>query len=238
MSSGLEEERETAAERLARVLWSHPEWWVLSLCALPWVAMLEHGVRHWGHQMPPAPLPIELQSWFLMAAGMMVPLVVDPLRTTAFKSLRSRRHRGMAEFLFGYLGVWIFAGIPALWLRGQPWAQQRLGVAMAFVLAAVWTLTSLRERALIACHRKVPLSAAGWRADRDCLRYGVSIGCSCTIACWPLMLACTLSGHWLVAMIGAAGVGLLERRVVGFSVWLTAASNVALAGAYYLAFPA
>ena len=237
MNTGLDEEREAPLDRLARVLWSYPEWWVLALCVMAWVPMLEHGVRHWGHRMPPAPLLSELQSWLLMAAAMMVPLVVDPLRTAAFKSLRSRRHRAMAAFLFGYLGVWLFAGLPVVWLRSQPWAQQRVGVAAAFVLAAVWTLTAFRERALIVSHRRVPLSASGWRADRDCLRFGWSVGFGCTIACWPLMLACTLSGHWLVAMIGAAAIGMLERRVVGFSVWLTAASNVALAVGY-LAFTA
>jgi hypothetical protein len=51
----------------------------------------------------------------------------------------------------------------------------------------------------------------GWRADRDCMRYGCVIGGACAATCWPLMLACTLTGHALPAMLGGAAVGAVER---------------------------
>jgi hypothetical protein len=62
------------------------------------------------------------------------------------------------------------------WLEGDV---PRAVAVFALVGAAGWQLTPGKRRALYACHRAAPLAAAGWRADRDCVSYGLSIGSSC-----------------------------------------------------------
>lgn len=153
--------------------------------------------------------------WQLMVVAMMLPVVVPSLRVTAFRSLRRRRHRALAGFLVGYLAVWAIAGAavcslvavaPVLTGDGQGRA-----AAGAFLLAGLWQSTHLKKRALVACHRTVPLAPSGWRADRDCLVFGGRIGGSCCAGCWPLMVACTLTGHHVVALLVCGGIGLVER---------------------------
>jgi predicted metal-binding membrane protein len=84
-------------------------------------------------------------------------------------------------------------------------------VAAGFAAAALWQLTPVKRWALRACHRAMPLAPQGWRAEMDCLRYGSTMGGYCLASCGVLMLACSLAGHSLPAMLGAAALGVVER---------------------------
>ena len=66
-------------------------------------------------------------------------------------------------------------------------------------------------RGLNGCHRSIPLAPRGWRADRDCIRFGALIGTRCLVSCWALMLVCFASGHALAATAIVTGVGVGER---------------------------
>lgn len=154
----------------------------------------------------------ELLNWWLMIISMMVPFLVEPLRWVAFRSFRHRRHQAMLMTLLGFLGPWMLLGIVAAWLMIWGWSTTSLVVAAMFGIAAAWTFHPIRKRALVACHRTIPLVPQGWKADRDCLRYGMSLGLACVGTCGLLMLACALSGHNLIAMIGTMALAGLERR--------------------------
>jgi hypothetical protein len=104
------------------------------------------------------------------------------------------------------------AGAGAAWLRTSDWGHHPLLAPAAFALAALWALARARQRALLFCHYRSPLAPSGWKADRDCLRYGLVIGASCVATCAFLMLACSLTGHNLAAMVGGSALGALERR--------------------------
>jgi hypothetical protein len=199
-----------AADAIKRFLWAHPDWWILAASAATGVWMVFHGIRHAGHVHLSAASE-QLFLWFLMIVAMMVPLVSDVLRTVAFRSLRRRRHRAMAGFLAGYLGMWTLAGIPALWVVYAASSQALLATGLAFLLAALWAASAPRRRALVACHRTMPLAPSGWRADFDCVRFGGVIGGSCVASCFPLMLACTLTGHRAEAMLAGATIAAVER---------------------------
>lgn len=168
------------------------------LSAAAWTVMLQ---PHAHHRLGAFTL------WMLMTLAMMLPMVITPLRTTAERSLWRRRHRAMAGFLLGYLAPWIVIGI-AISSIDIPY---RFAPAIAFAVAGAWQLTRFHGKALMSCHRSMPLAPRGWRADRDCVRYGWWIGTRCVASCWALMLACVLSEHALVAMIGLTSVGLIER---------------------------
>jgi predicted metal-binding membrane protein len=202
----------TQYEVIAGLLWRHPEWWVLAASAAAWVQLALHGGRHRGQQHAHSlSLSDEFLNWMLMIAAMMLPLIVDSLRTTAFRSLRSRRHRAMALFLVGYLAFWGAAGLPVAWARSSSWNHSPIAVGTAFLLASVWSVNPIHRGALIACHRTRPLAPLGWRADFHCVQFGLIIGNACALSCWPLMLACTVAGHNFVAMLAGAAVGAVER---------------------------
>jgi predicted metal-binding membrane protein len=154
-----------------------------------------------------------------MVLAMMVPLALFSIRLTAARSLWRRRHRAIGGFLVGYLSPWFtfgacFAAVDiALGLGRWPHVLPWLG-AIGFAVAAVWQIAPVRVRAELACHRTMPIAPHGWRADRDCFRFGWLTGGQCVISCWALMVACVLAGHSLTAMVCAAVIGVVERYFV------------------------
>jgi predicted metal-binding membrane protein len=143
----------------------------------------------------------------------------------------------MLEFVAGYLVVWILVGalgLAALQVLSVP--HTATSGAIAFCIASLWELTRAKRRALIACHRTIPLAPNGWRAIADCTRYGCLHGRSCVASCWALMLAPMLTSHSPLLM---GGVGLLcgvERysrlpmhRVVATTLAIAALTNLVAA---------
>jgi hypothetical protein len=211
MSVGLAPKSEFGP-RLLRYFRRNPEWWVFTLAVAAWSAVIPHAVAHQGHVSHVMPFEVELENWVLMSTAMMLPLMRDPLRWVASRGFYGRRHRSIAWSLAAFLGVWALAGVPAAWLRTFEWVHEPLLPVGAFCVAAVWNLAPSRDRALAYCHLTSPLAPAGIDADRDCAQFGARLGGACVVTCWPLMLACTLTGHSLPAMVGGALLGSLERR--------------------------
>lgn len=211
--------------------WRHPEWWSLAASAMAWgllvaratAAVGSGGAGHLTHghglAMASAGQPLAWATasldWLLMIVAMMVPLVVAPIRTTAARSLWSRRHRAIGGFLVGYLGAWTLMGLAASGLVAVLGVRESLplpaAAALGFLGAALWQLNPIRDGAVRRCHRTMPLAPSGWRADRDCLCYGWRIGCRCLVSCGALMTACLLASHGMLAMAAAAAVGAAER---------------------------
>ncbi len=208
-----------------RLAWHHPEWWALGLAAGAWVALIAasagaltnaDAVHHQQHMAGiRTSMPMHVAHWQLMVLAMMLPTVVYSLRVAAFRSLWRRRHRAVAGFLVGYSAVWLLVGLA---VSGLVTAVPRLtaawqneAVAAALILGAAWQCSPIKRGALRNCHRTFPLAARGWRADRDCLAFGWHTGCWCCVNCWPLMVACALSGHNLLAMFACGFIGIVER---------------------------
>ena len=197
---------------IEQLLWRFPDLWMLSLSLVAWIALAAR-VRVHVHQMGVA---ANWWHWMLMVAAMMLPLQIDGVRLTAERSLWSRRHRAIALYLFGYLSVWALAGA-LLACAFMSWEilhriDWTAGAAIGFFVAAAWLLSPWKPIAARMCHRTLPLSPTGWRADRDCIAYGWIAGCGCAFNCWPLMLVCWLSGHSFIAMILAFGLGWTDRH--------------------------
>jgi len=202
-----------ASVRLRRFFWLNPQWWSIALCAAAWVLMLVEGFGQIAHGMHHhMSFAREVVAWLLMVAAMMIPLTMPSIRAAATGSLWARRHRAVAGFLGGFFGSWLLPGALAAALRGTAWAHSALAAGLIFAAAAVWQRTAIHWRAVMACHGIEPLAPRGWRADFDCLRFGAIIGGACVRSCWPLMLACALTGHSPIAMAGGMAVGIAERR--------------------------
>jgi predicted metal-binding membrane protein len=157
--------------------------------------------------------PNEVFSWTAMVMAMMVPTLVEGMRDVSLRSYRVRRHRAIVMYVVGYLACWLAAGLPVAVLRQWPATHDRRAATVAFMFAAGWSLLPWRARWHVRCHRKIALAPTGCRADLDALRQGAVNGVPCVVICWPLMVACALTGHELLAMVGGACLTLVEKRM-------------------------
>jgi predicted metal-binding membrane protein len=176
----------------------------------------------------------ELACWMWMIVAMMLPVDLNAVRLTANRSLWRRRHRAIAGFLAGYLAPWIPPGLAVARLRQPTWTHTPLAAALCLAGAALWQRTPMHRRALAACHRSQPLAPVGWRADRDCLRFGGIIGAACLWGSWPLMLGCAFTGHSLIAMLSGMAIGFVERWSFAPRPRAVMAATLVLAGYYAL----
>jgi predicted metal-binding membrane protein len=198
----------------------HPEWWPLAISMAAWLSL----VSHTQHEMMPlcagappllSPFVDAFSRWILMTVGMMPPLVVLSVRHVGFRSFRDRRHTAVAEFLAGYLGVWIAAGALLLFLLFATdilaGTERRLVAVLAYGAAIVWQLTPFKRQALWRCHRTVPLAIERWRTDLSCLRFGASTGVACLSSCWLLMALPVLTADGVLAMVCLQAAMVHER---------------------------
>jgi hypothetical protein len=211
-----------------------PEFWMLAASAGAWVVLAARAGVHLHHPAVHSDAGANWRHWMLMVAAMMLPFQIQGVRLTAERSLWLRRHRAILGYLLGYLSVWGLAGIPLACVFTALGISHRIGwregTAIGFLLAAAWLVSPWKAITSRMCHRTVPLSPAGWRADRDCLGYGWIAGCGCALNCWPLMLVCWLSGHSFIAMVLGFGLGWVDRHgAPNYRLHATAAAMLGLA---------
>ncbi len=181
------------------LMW-HPEWVALAVCAVAWSLLLvpsgasapllvlctATGVQAAGPLLP------RVLGGLLMLLAMMSPRWLPALRHVAFRSLRQRRWRAMGAFVLGWLLPWLVAGLP-VWIWQGAMTVPTVALVPLFAGAVLWQRLPARQRLLLRCHRTQPLAASGWRADGDCLRFGLNQGVDCLKTCGLLMLALSLS---------------------------------------------
>ena len=200
----------------------HPEWWVLATSVTAWCLMLEphplaggNGAVRCALCRQSGGIVQDLADWLIMILAMMLPLIIIPARAAAFGSLWRRRHLAMAEFLAGYVAVWMLFGGPVLLLSATLHSltanEFRWVAGAGFFLTAVWQSTNLKRRFSAACHQTIPLAPDGWAAHRDCLRFGALQGAYCVGSCGLLMLLAMLSPWPQTMILAAMGFLLYER---------------------------
>lgn len=215
--------RPTRPSRFRRWTWRHPEWWVVVAAIAAWAgialmllsAETTRGV-HGGHVVgrdDGLRWRIEDARVILMTFAMMGPLTLPTLRHLSFTSLWHRRHRSQALFLSGYLLTWVATG------AGIAAAVEAIKVPLGGTVlvgglsgsAALWQFAQRKRRAIRRCGRTVPVAAGGWRADRDCFRFGVESGANCVVSCCGLMAVVAAAGHSVGVMAVLFLVQLHER---------------------------
>jgi predicted metal-binding membrane protein len=208
-------------DKLRRIGWRYPEWWVVMAAAVAWIFMV--GVSLAGMSQPHAghtgitPGRGHGQGSLGMVAmviAMMLPLTLANVRHVALSSLWRRRHRAIAAFLVGYLAVWIVVQsviVGRTWGLLAPLVGWETMGGIAMVTAALWELAPIKRQRLRRCHRTVPLAPRGWRADAECAHYGLTTGFSCVTVCWALMVAAAAFSHSFMVMTVLFGVQLSGR---------------------------
>jgi predicted metal-binding membrane protein len=194
---------------------TQPDRLVLAVAALLWVWMLgEAAVARRISCCGPFPTTTaDITSWMVMVGAMMLPTTTTAVRDVATRSYRNRRPRAVLEYLFGYMGCWLLAGVVFAFLRTCPLAHDLRTAAAFCLLAAIWAVLPARVLWFVRCHRRIALCPAGTRADVDAVRQGAVHGIPCLKMCWPLMFACGITGHDLIVMTGGTMLAILEKRM-------------------------
>ena len=206
-------------DKLRRLAWRNPEWWVVMVAAVGWLFMARIFHTHASHAGITAGTDHVQHTLGVVAMviAMMVPLTITNVRHVAQSSLWRRRHRAIAGFLVGYLAVWLVVQtiIVETWGLLAPLIGWGTAGGVAMVAAALWEIAPSKRQRLRRCHRTVPLAPRGWRADADCAHYGVSTGFSCVTMCWALMVAAAAFSHSFLVIAVLFGVqvsGRYQRR--------------------------
>ena len=225
--------------KLCRLAWRNPEWWVVMAATVAWLFMAGISHTHASHAWITTGSDHVKHTLGVVAMviAMMVPLTITNVRHVAQSSLWRRRHRAIAGFLVGYLAVWFVVQtiITETWGLLAPLIGWGAAGGVAMVAAALWEIAPIKRQRLRRCHRTVPLAPRGWRADADCARYGVSTGFSCVTMCWALMFTAVAFSHSIVVMTVLFSVqvsGRYQRRPS------SALAVLAVLGACLLAFAA
>ena len=169
-----------------------------------------HGMSDMAASHPG--LAATMSSWVVMVVAMMGPAAIAGIRHTAVNSLRWRRNRAAAEYAAGYLVVWLLFGLLIVPLQNAIATMSIVSLIGVVLLAPVWQCTPLKQRALRACHRSLPLPPTGWTADRSACEFGLRTGLGCVASCWCLMLACVVAPEPLLWMLVGTAVVVSERR--------------------------
>ena len=235
---------------LARASSRHPEWWLVGIALVAWVAVvmpyvwpdqpIAGAVHHGGHHMaataPTSATETSLHAataWFVMVLAMMLLVAVPRVRYVAAVCPGRIRTRAIAQTVGGVVLVWTALGLVISVVPIVVPTATAGGATLAFVviwlLAAAWQLTPWKWSALLRCHGvRVPRREGDGVAR---VRMGAVHGVWCVASCGPAMMAMALTGHPLVLMVGLT-IGLAAERVATRpvrAIRLVAATMTALA---------
>lgn len=151
------------------------------------------------------PIRSLITGWILMVMAMMLPKLIVPIQYICERSFKHRRLRSTLLFVFGYVGIWVAAGvvmIAAIYGLNLLTSKPYLPATVTGIIALVWQFSPIKQRFLNRGHYHKALAAFGLAADRDALVFGIQHGVACVGSGWALMLLPMLlpAGH-LFAMI-------------------------------------
>lgn len=149
----------------------------------------------------------------LMVVAMMVPLLGPPIRHVLAASLARRRARSVAEFLVGYLGMWVVVGAAMMALPEVVDVRPGVAVTVAGTVAAVWQVSPIKQRCLNRLHAHPALPAFGPAADCAAVRFGLTHAGWCVGACWSLMVLAVVVPGWSLPAMALVTLWLAAERL-------------------------
>ena len=161
------------------------------------------SVQVFIHQYP---FSVQLTGWGFMVLAMMLPTLIIPVQHICQQSFKRYRVLHSLLFVLAYTMVWMVAGVITIALVNPLYRLMPLSYIPAlvvFLIALVWQFSPIKQRCLNRGHHHPTLSAFGWAARRDCLRFGLLHGLWCIGSGWALMLFPMLlpRGHNLAMLL-------------------------------------
>ncbi|MVA23500.1 DUF2182 domain-containing protein [Agrobacterium vitis] len=188
----------------------------LDLCISASGALLDRGWRAFQVQISMMSVTGVALSLMIMLIAMMSLILRDPIMHIWNRSLKRRRVRSLGLFLISYCGLWAVCApllvAVGILLRVAAIMADMPVLLLAASLVAFWQITPWKQHFLNLCHWTPRLSAFGWAADRDCLRYGLREAWLCVGTCWALMvLPFAVHDYHLLFMAAASAIMVSER---------------------------
>ncbi len=218
-------------------------WGILALwSASPYAELLSHEEIGEGNLSPLLSLAVFVLGWALMTVAMMLPGSLPLVhRFRRFVLHRPDHNRLVAQFVLGYLAVWMaFGGLAYLGdsvvhvaiERFAPLAAASGGITVAVLLVAgVYQFTPGKRVCLAYCRPSHALLQKDRPEQLSALvvwQLGLRHGLSCLGSCWGLMLLMfAISGMNLGWMLVLAAI-MAAERASRWGQWLTRPLGLAL----------
>lgn len=161
------------------------------------------------------PFSTQLIGWGLMVVAMMLPKLIMPVQYIYMRSLKRFRFLFSLLFVFGYMAIWMIAGVfmvAAIMGLNLLMPMSYIPALGVFIIAVIWQISPVKQHFLNLGHDHWNLSVFGWSAARNVLHFGMMHGVWCVGAGWALMLFPMLlpDGHNL-AMIMVTFIMISEH---------------------------
>ncbi len=184
-----------------------------------------------GMSMEPAPIPFVLTAtmWAVMMVGMMLPsaLPMILLFTTVQRRQGTRPVLTTGVFVGAYIFVWGMFAVVAAALQIQLGQMQLLSPSLAFVsrwlagsaflLAAAYEVSPLKNRCLTQCSSPLSFITVHWRPGlTGAFRMGVLHGAYCVGCCWALMLLLFVAGVMTLVWVALLAILVLVQKVLPY----------------------
>ncbi|NQZ07745.1 MAG: DUF2182 domain-containing protein [Algicola sp.] len=143
----------------------------------------------------------QVKHWVMMLIAMMFPLLALQVNHIVFAMPGFRRFRSILIYLFGYSLLWLLFLAAVLGLQAiaaslsiDTSIYPLLGVG-CFILVTILIWSKNHPVIMASCSATMSLGIMGWRADIDCVKYGLKTAKNCIRSCWLPMLALILTNH-------------------------------------------
>ena len=200
----------------------------------------------------PASFPLTATMWVVMMVGMMLPGALPMILLFTMVQRRQGRQPVLMTGIFasGYLLVWgVFAVAAAVLQKALAemallspsltFVSVRLA-GLAFLLAAAYEFSPLKNRCLTHCSSPIGFITSHWRPGIEgAFRMGVSHGVFCVGCCWALMLLLFTAGVMNLLWVAVLAALVLLQKVIPHGRATTAVAGIVmtLVGMALLVFP-
>jgi predicted metal-binding membrane protein len=190
----------------------------------------------------PAPFWLTAVMWVVMMVGMMLPsaLPMILLFATVQRRQGDKPILTTSTFAAGYLLVWGGFAVAAAALQTElgegtllssslTFVSTRLA-GLAFLLAAAFEFSPLKNRCLTQCSSPVAFITSHWRPGLSgAFRMGLFHGAFCVGCCWALMLLLFTAGVMNLLWVAALAVLVLVQKVLPYPRVATTVAGTAMA---------
>ena len=193
-------------------------------------------------QSAPASFSLTATMWAVMMVGMMLPSATPMILLFTMVQRKQGKQPVLTTgaFTAGYLIIWggfavaaaglqIELGEMALLSPSLALVSNRLA-GMAFLLAAIYEFSPLKNRCLTQCSSPISFIMSHWRPGvAGAFRMGVSHGVFCVGCCWALMLLLFAAGVMNLLWVAGLAVLVLVQKILPYGRVTTTATGTAMA---------
>jgi predicted metal-binding membrane protein len=180
--------------------------------------------------------------WAVMMVGMMLPSATPMILLFTMVQRKQGKQPVLTTgaFAAGYLIIWVGFAVAAAGLQIElgemallspslAFVSKRLA-GMAFLLAAVYEFSPLKNRCLTQCSSPISFIMSHWRPGvAGAFRMGVSHGAFCVGCCWALMLLLFSAGVMNLLWVAGLAVLVLVQKILPYGRVTTRATGTAMA---------